>query len=99
MVTAAIAFSLALFSHMLNHTVIRLQAALSELENPRKPLYVDEGIFSLYYTFLEQKNLMLLMLLGITFCSEETNFLLVNSNNFFEHFHRYFCIACLCEVI
>lgn len=43
-VTAAIAFSLAFFSHMLNHTVMRLQAALYELENPRKPMHVDEGI-------------------------------------------------------
>ena len=36
--TAAIAFSLALFSHILNHVVIRLQATLYDLENPRMPL-------------------------------------------------------------
>ena len=43
-VTAAIAFSLALFSHILNHVAIRLQSALSELENPRRILIVeDEG--------------------------------------------------------
>lgn len=39
--TAAIAFSLALFSHVLNHVVIRLQAALYELENPHKHLDAD----------------------------------------------------------
>jgi len=33
-VTAAIAFSLALFSHLLNHVVIRVQTALYDLENP-----------------------------------------------------------------
>ncbi|ELT89650.1 hypothetical protein CAPTEDRAFT_168258 [Capitella teleta] len=40
-VAAAVAFSLALFSHILNHVVIRLQAALYEIENPRKVLTVD----------------------------------------------------------
>ena len=42
---AATAFSLALFSHILNHVVIRLQSALYELENPRKVLDVpsDDG--------------------------------------------------------
>ena len=40
-VTAAIAFSLALFSHVLNHVVIRLQSALYEAENPRKHLDVE----------------------------------------------------------
>ena len=40
-VTAAIAFSLALFSHVLNHVVIRLQSALYEIENPRKHLDAD----------------------------------------------------------
>lgn len=40
-VAAAVAFSLALFSHVLNHVVIRLQSALYELENPRKILKVD----------------------------------------------------------
>ena len=35
-VTAAIAFSLALFSHVLNHVVMRLQATLCELENPSR---------------------------------------------------------------
>ncbi|KAI0220253.1 Protein SMG5 [Lamellibrachia satsuma] len=35
-VTAAIAFSLALFSHVLNHVVMRLQSALCELENPSR---------------------------------------------------------------
>ncbi len=39
--TAAIAFSLALFSHVLNHVVIRLQSALYDLENPRKSLKLD----------------------------------------------------------
>ena len=29
---------MALFSHVLNHVVIRLQTALYELENPRKGL-------------------------------------------------------------
>ena len=43
LVTAAIAFSLALFSHVLNHVVIRLQSALYELENPRKVLQVDSA--------------------------------------------------------
>lgn len=33
-VAAAIAFSLALFSHALNHAMMRLQTALYELENP-----------------------------------------------------------------
>lgn len=37
-VTAAIAFLLALFSHILNHVVIRLQGALYEKENPNKIL-------------------------------------------------------------
>jgi len=37
-VAAAIAFSLALFSHVLNHTIMRLQLALYELEHPRPPL-------------------------------------------------------------
>lgn len=40
--TAAIAFSLALFSHILNHVVIRLQSALYELEHPRKVMQLDE---------------------------------------------------------
>ena len=42
-ITAAIAFSLALFSHILNHVMIRLQTALYELENPRKVLRVDSS--------------------------------------------------------
>ena len=37
-VTAATAFLLALFSHILNHVVIRLQGALYEKENPNKLL-------------------------------------------------------------
>jgi len=37
-VAAAIAFSLALFSHVLNHTIMRLQSALYDLENPRPQL-------------------------------------------------------------
>ncbi|XP_074651204.1 nonsense-mediated mRNA decay factor SMG5-like [Tubulanus polymorphus] len=37
-VTAAIAFTLALFSHVLNHVVSRLTGTLEELENPRKTL-------------------------------------------------------------
>lgn len=37
-VTAATAFLLALFSHILNHVVIRLQGALYEKENPNKIL-------------------------------------------------------------
>ena len=40
---AAIAFSLALFSHIINHAVIRLQSALYELESPRKILEVESG--------------------------------------------------------
>ena len=36
--TAATAFLLALFSHILNHVVIRLQGALYEKENPNKLL-------------------------------------------------------------
>ena len=38
-VTAAIAFLLALFSHILNHVVIRLHNALYEKENPNKLLH------------------------------------------------------------
>jgi len=34
-VAAAIAFSLALFSHVLNHTIMRLQSALYDLEHPQ----------------------------------------------------------------
>ena len=42
---AATAFSLALFSHILNHVVIRLQSNLYELENPRKSIEVpSEGL-------------------------------------------------------
>lgn len=37
--TAAIAFLLALFSHILNHVVIRLHNALYEKENPNKLLH------------------------------------------------------------
>ena len=40
-VMASIAFSLALFSHVLNHVVIRLQSATYELENPRKIIDLD----------------------------------------------------------
>lgn len=40
-VTAATAFLLALFSHILNHVVIRLHAALDEKENPNKLLQRD----------------------------------------------------------
>ena len=36
LVAAAIAFSLALFSHILNHVTMRLQSALYDLENPRR---------------------------------------------------------------
>ena len=46
--TAAIAFSLALFSHILNHVVIRLQSALNELENPRRILTVDDEDSGMY---------------------------------------------------
>ena len=42
-VAAAVAFSLALFSHVLNHVVIRLQSALYEVENPRRVLKVDSA--------------------------------------------------------
>ena len=35
---AAIAFSLALFSHVLNHTIMRLHSALYDLEHPRPQL-------------------------------------------------------------
>lgn len=42
-VAAAVAFGLALFSHILNHVVIRLQSALYELENPRRVLHVDSA--------------------------------------------------------
>ena len=42
-VAAAIAFSLALFSHVLNHVMMRLQAALYELENPPKILTTDNS--------------------------------------------------------
>lgn len=41
-VTAAIAFLLALFSHILNHVVIRLRNALYEKENPNKLLHHEE---------------------------------------------------------
>jgi len=37
-VTAATAFLLALYSHILNHVVMRLQSALDEKENPNKLL-------------------------------------------------------------
>jgi protein SMG5 len=37
-VAAAIAFSLALFSHILNHVIMRLQSALYDLENPQRRL-------------------------------------------------------------
>jgi len=37
-VAAAIAFSLALFSHVLNHTIMRLQSALYDVEHPQPPL-------------------------------------------------------------
>ncbi|WAR00713.1 SMG5-like protein [Mya arenaria] len=40
-VTAATAFLLALFSHILNHVVIRLQGALYERENPNKILQAN----------------------------------------------------------
>lgn len=40
--TAAIAFLLALFSHILNHVVIRLRNALYEKENPNKLLHHEE---------------------------------------------------------
>lgn len=43
LLAAAIAFSLALFSHIINHAVIRLQSALYELESPRKVLEVESG--------------------------------------------------------
>ncbi len=42
-VTAAIAFSLALFSHLLNHVIIRLQSAHYELEHPRKMLDIENA--------------------------------------------------------
>ncbi|XP_013389352.1 protein SMG5 [Lingula anatina] len=45
-VTAAIAFNLALFSHILNHAVIRLQTALYEAENPRKVLELEDDILT-----------------------------------------------------
>lgn len=41
-VTAAIAFLLALFSHILNHVVTRLRNALYEKENPNKLLHHEE---------------------------------------------------------
>jgi len=49
-VAAVIAFSLALFSHILNHVMMRLQTAIYELENPRKAFNsgspVEEGQLS-----------------------------------------------------
>lgn len=46
-VAAAIAFSLALFSHALNHAMMRLQTALYEVENPpRKFTNLTPGILS-----------------------------------------------------
>ena len=44
-VTAVTAFLLALFSHILNHVVIRLQAALYEKENPNKILQSKNHMF------------------------------------------------------
>jgi len=44
-VTAATAFLLALFSHILNHVVIRLQGALYERENPNKILQANSQAF------------------------------------------------------
>jgi protein SMG5 len=40
------AFSLALFSHVLNHVVNRLQTAIYEAENPRKELAAESPIHS-----------------------------------------------------
>ena len=39
--SAAMAFLLALFSHIVNHMVIRLQGALYEKENPNKLLQTN----------------------------------------------------------
>ncbi|ESO94590.1 hypothetical protein LOTGIDRAFT_232390 [Lottia gigantea] len=41
-VAAAIAFLLAIFSHILNHVVIRVQTALDEKENPNKILQTSQ---------------------------------------------------------
>lgn len=46
-VTAATAFLLALFSHILNHVVIRLQGALYEKENPNKLLQSSSHLYDL----------------------------------------------------
>lgn len=43
-VTVATAFLLALFSHTLNHVIIRLQGALYDKENPNKLL--DSGLLA-----------------------------------------------------
>ena len=52
---AAIAFSLALFSHILNHVVIRLQSALNELENPRRVLTVeDDDLEGMCYCWVQK---------------------------------------------
>jgi len=67
-VAAAIAFSLALFSHVLNHTIMRLQSALYDLEHPRPPLPTVPSsghiifiisviiIFIIYYTKAARDN-------------------------------------------
>ena len=47
-VTAATAFLLALFSHILNHVVIRLQGALYEKENPNKLLQSNTHPYGRY---------------------------------------------------
>ncbi|XP_064619024.1 nonsense-mediated mRNA decay factor SMG5-like isoform X2 [Lineus longissimus] len=45
-ITAAMAFSLALFSHVLNHVVNRVQTAIYEAENPRKELAAESPVHS-----------------------------------------------------
>ena len=52
-VTAAMAFLLALFSHILNHVVIRLQGALYDKENLSKLVVAGAGklLLPFYYFF------------------------------------------------
>jgi len=53
-VAAAIAFSLALFSHILNHVTVRLQSALYDIENPRRVLKLpSSGIVLIETVFNE----------------------------------------------
>lgn len=51
-VTAAMAFLLALFSHILNHVVIRLQGALYDKENLSKLAVAGAGKFTLSFGYI-----------------------------------------------